>query len=360
MTSALTLKSAAAIESITFSDWLDQWQVYMATELDNLLGSLALVCCADNTFIGETGNSFLPHVYGGHLIAQALVCAQQGMGDLYLMQSFHSYFLRTGNIKQSIEYRVEHFTGSIRAQSANDVLTQSDQGHLSARRVCFVTGWQNAQRIFELEVAFCPKAQLVAELDPSDPLELDLAEQLKNDEAFSPLIKEGLFEPCMPKVPMPESLLSESQVAALFADKLSEAQRCMHDAEKAMLIRPVVGKNFLSSPQQCLWLKANGQLPEQQKLHQLMISYATDWLFLMPACLYHQVGFGDPRVYSATLDHNLWFHHEVDFNQWVLFVIDSPVAAGGRGFVRGQLFDRQGRLLVSAIQEGLIRLIDSA
>jgi acyl-CoA thioesterase-2 len=109
-------------------------------------------------------------------------------------------------------------------------------------------------------------------------------------------------------------------------------------------------------PERFVWFRVIDQLPDDAITHQAILAYASDYGFLPTALLPHNVAYGDPRLFVASLDHTLWMHRPFRADEWLLYVMDSPSAAGARGFVRGQVFTRSGTLVASVAQEGLLRM----
>ncbi len=108
-----------------------------------------------------------------------------------------------------------------------------------------------------------------------------------------------------------------------------------------------------------LWFRLAGELPDDPALHRYLLAYSSDFNLLTTSLVPHDITFGDPRLQIASLDHALWFHHDVKVNDWLLYDMDSPWAGGARGFSRGSIYDRDGRLVASSAQEGLTRLRDT-
>ena len=104
-----------------------------------------------------------------------------------------------------------------------------------------------------------------------------------------------------------------------------------------------------------MWLKANGQMPDDIRVHKYLLAYASDFNFLPTALLPHEASFVQPDIQIATIDHAMYFHRDFRVDEWLLYAIDSSSASGARGLVRGQFFNRDGQLVASTIQEGLIR-----
>jgi acyl-CoA thioesterase-2 len=163
----------------------------------------------------------------------------------------------------------------------------------------------------------------------------------------------------MPEVPPPEALRSEHDLALEIADKLPPAVRAIALADRPIEIRPVEVRDPLRPkarpPLRRLWYRAADALPDDPALHRYLLAYASDFSFLGTAMDPHGTSWLQPGMQVASLDHVMWFHRSFRFDDWLLYVVDSPSASSGRGLVRGQFFDRAGRLVASAAQEGLIR-----
>ncbi len=113
-------------------------------------------------------------------------------------------------------------------------------------------------------------------------------------------------------------------------------------------------------PRLVVWLRADGKLPDSALMHQCVTAYASDMTLLDTAALPHAISCLDGRLQMASLDHAMWFHHPAPVGEWLLYVIDSPSASGARGFVRGSIFNREGTLVASTAQEGVVRLWNTA
>ena len=163
----------------------------------------------------------------------------------------------------------------------------------------------------------------------------------------------------VPEVRPPDELRSERDMALAIADQLPPLLRAMAVAERPIEIRPVEVRDPLrprpAEPRRRMWYRAVDALPDEPALHRYLLAYASDFSFLGTAMDPHGVSWLAPDMQVASLDHVMWFHRPFRFDDWLLYTIDSPSASGGRGLVRGQFFDRAGRLVASAAQEGLIR-----
>jgi acyl-CoA thioesterase-2 len=166
----------------------------------------------------------------------------------------------------------------------------------------------------------------------------------------------------MPEIPGPENYASESELAARIADFLPEKLRKAFCGEKPIEMRPVTVINPLkpekAEPKQYLWIRANGEMPDNQLIHQYLLGYASDWGFLTTALHPHGVTLLTPKFQVATIDHSIWFHRPVKMDEWLLYVIDSPNASNSRGLVRGEIFNQKGELIASSVQEGVMRFTD--
>jgi acyl-CoA thioesterase-2 len=163
----------------------------------------------------------------------------------------------------------------------------------------------------------------------------------------------------MPQVPGPENLASETELSAGIANLLPEKLKNIICSEKPIETRPVVVVNPMQpekvEPKQYLWIKANGAMPDNHLIHQYLLGYASDWGFLITALHPHGVSMMTPKFQVATIDHSIWYHRPFKMDDWLLYAIESPTANNSRGLVRGEIFDRQGNLVASAIQEGVMR-----
>ncbi len=167
----------------------------------------------------------------------------------------------------------------------------------------------------------------------------------------------------MPDVPPPEGLLSESEIAQKLAHMLPEKVREKFIGDKPLEIRPVEFHNPLKGsveePQRQVWIRANGSVPEDFRVHQYLLGYASDFNFLPVALQPHGVGFLEQGMQVATIDHSMWFHRPFNMNEWLLYSVESTSASGARGFVRGEFYTRDGVLVATTVQEGVMRKRDA-
>jgi acyl-CoA thioesterase-2 len=164
----------------------------------------------------------------------------------------------------------------------------------------------------------------------------------------------------MPEVPMPETLPSEADLKALFLESAPAVVRRYWERERPIEIRPVDLRHYVSreplDPIQQVWVKTTHRLPDDPEIHRCVLAYASDMTLLDTALFAHGRTLFDPDLQVASLDHALWFHRPFRADEWLLYAEDSPSASGARGFTRGSLFSRDGKLVASVAQEGLIRV----
>jgi acyl-CoA thioesterase-2 len=168
----------------------------------------------------------------------------------------------------------------------------------------------------------------------------------------------------MPDVPKPEDLPSERELRDRMIAKLPESMRAYWERERPIELRPVDVSRYFSrephKPEQYVWMRATGTLPDNFPLHQCVLAYASDFSLLDTALIAHGKLMFDPDIQLASLDHALWFHRPFRADDWLLYAQDSPNTHGARGFCRGSIFTRDGVLIASTAQEGLTRQRASA
>lgn len=284
----------------------------MRDVLTELLALLRLERIERNLFRGSSQDLGWGRVFGGQVVGQALSAAAQTVPTDRPVHSLHGYFLRPGDATLPVVYEVDPIR---------------DGGTFTTRRVVAIQG---GEAIFTLECSF----QTVEDgFDHQDP---------------------------MPPAPEPDTLLSEHQLAVLVGDRLPDVLKRVALADRPVEIRPVdptdpLRPKKLPASRQ-LWYKASGPLPDDPAVHQYLLAYASDFNFLTTAMLPHGVSWVTPGLQLASLDHAMWFHRPFRFDDWLLYEVHSPSASGSRGLVFGRFFDRQGRLVASLAQEGLMRM----
>jgi acyl-CoA thioesterase-2 len=283
----------------------------MQPVLKNLVDLLALERIDRDLFRGNSQDLGWHAIFGGQVFAQALSAATQTVEAERAVHSAHGYFLRAGDLDRPIVYQVDRLR---------------DGKSFTTRRVVAV---QEGAAIFSLAASF--------------------------------QIEEVGFEhqDAMPEVPPPESLVSEREFVLALADKLPATARARATAESPIEIRPVDSRNPVAPtvrpPLRRVWYRAVDRLPDDPALHRYLLAYASDFSFLGTALDPHGVSWLTTGMQVASLDHAMWFHRPFRVDEWLLYDVESPSASGARGLVRGRFFDRSGRLVASATQEGLTR-----
>ena len=285
----------------------------MSDSLDFLVNLLDLEPIEVNIFRGTQPDENRQRVFGGQVAGQALMAAGRTVQHA-TVHSLHAYFLRPGDPTVPILYEVDRIR---------------DGRSFTTRRVKAI---QHGQAIFNMACSFHALEQGIAHQFP------------------------------MPDVPAPETLPSLSERLAPFRDQLRDwferpqpiEQRFIGDVPWPAANEPSVGAG---EPFQRLWIRADGELADDQLLHACVAAYASDMSLFDTILAPHQIAWDDPSFMGASLDHCMWFHQPFRIDKWMLYDTDSPIAHGGRGLARGFLYDEEGRLCVSMVQEGLTRII---
>lgn len=278
--------------------------------LADLVALLDIKSNGEDIFEGTSPKSRWQRVYGGQVLGQALVAAQRTVEER-TCHSLHAYFLRPGNPKYPISYQVQR---------------SRDGGSFSARRV---SALQKDKLIFTMSASFQVKEEGLTHQTP------------------------------MPEVPPPSALKSEAEWREAAAARLPEEIRPWFLRERPIEIRPVVPEDRFSGekhpPRQIFWLRAKGRLADTPSLHQCVLAYASDMSLLDTSLLPHGATLFTPGLQLASLDHAMWFHRPFRADDWILYVQESPNAAGARSFNAGALYREDGTLIASVAQEGLVR-----
>ena len=284
--------------------------------LQDLVSLLDLEPLEVNMFRGQSRDLGGKSVYGGQVIGQALVAAARTVEGA-VPHSLHAYFLRPGDMAMPIVYEVDRVR---------------DGRTFTARRVQAI---QHGEPILSMIASF---------QKPEDGLSHQVA---------------------MPDVAPPEKLEFQHVLRRRWAEEaakkgaLPERSRAAMTRELAIEFKPVEPWNPLApdkrEPVQHVWLRAAGKLPKDTLLHTCVLAYATDFNLLATALQPHGKSWHSPGMIVASIDHALWFHRDVRVDDWLLYSMDAPTAQGARGFSRGLIFDRAGRLVCSVTQENLMR-----
>jgi acyl-CoA thioesterase-2 len=283
----------------------------MTRVLDELSALLKLEVIEQGIYRGQSQDLGYKALFGGQVMGQALSAAQETIAENRSVHSLHSYFLRPGDASLPVIYEVEVIR---------------DGASFSTRRVQAV---QNGKAIFYMTASF---QHAEAGFDHQDT---------------------------MPNVVAPEDLPSFTDYIKANQHAIPKPLREKFLAEKPIDIRPVKQYNWLQPEATAavsqMWIKANGNLPDDLGIHTYMLAYTSDFHFLPTALLPHGASYWQPNFQIATIDHAMWFHRPFRFDDWLLYCVDSPSASNGRGLVRGQIYNRQGELVASTMQEGVIR-----
>ncbi|MHC2794702.1 acyl-CoA thioesterase-2 [Mesorhizobium jarvisii] len=284
----------------------------MTAAIDELLSILDLERLEHNLYRGRSPQVEWQRVFGGQTIAQALVAAQRTVEPDRFVHSLHGYFMRPGDIRVPIVYEVDRIR---------------DGGSFTTRRVLAI---QHGEAIFSLEASF-----------QVDEKGLEHQFALPDD------------------VPPPEGLLTQRQLLER-AERVPEAVRRFWARERPLELRPVNLQHYESRdklpPRQNVWIRLGGPVPDDRALQSVLLAYLSDMTLLDTSTFAHGRGLFDPDIQAASLDHSMWFHRPHSLDGWLLYAQDSPSSSGSRGFSRGTLYARDGTLIASMAQEGLIRL----
>jgi acyl-CoA thioesterase-2 len=282
----------------------------LITELEELL---TVTRMGDGWYLGKRKAGGVGRVFGGQVIAQALAAAQDTVSDGRAAHSLHAYFMRPGSEDYEITFRVE---------------CDFDGGSFSTRRIIAL---QQDRPILNMAASF-----------------QKLEEGLSHQDA-------------MPDVPSPDELKDEAQLRALYADQIPEKFHANFLRERAFESRPVNARDWLGGDKrqparQDVWFRLREKTVDDPAMHRAMLAYQSDSWLLGTCTLAHGVTWLTPGMMSASLDHAIWLHDDFRVDDWLLYSCDSPWTGHGRGFNRGSIYTRDGRLVATCAQEGLIRL----
>ncbi|MEU4733932.1 MULTISPECIES: acyl-CoA thioesterase [Streptomyces] len=291
----------------------------MDEALDYLLDLLRLERVEEDIFRGRSRSAVVPRVFGGQVAAQALAAAGRtvpGGPDGPVAHSLHAYFLRMGDPDAPIVYTVDRIR---------------DGRSFTARRVVAV---QHGKPIFHLSASF-------------------------------QRYEDGLdHQAVMPSVPDPETLPTAEESLPRYADRFTgpDVVDRLLEARAAVDLRYVGAPPYATAgeprePRSRVWFRANGKLPDDPRLHLCLATYVSDMTLLDPVLLAHgRGGWTTGDVVGASLDHAMWFHRPFRADEWLLYDQESPSSWGGRGLGQARIWTRDGRLAVSVVQEGVIRV----
>jgi len=280
--------------------------------LAELLQLLELEQLEVNLFRGASRDIGSPQVFGGQVLGQALRAAYTTIQDRQV-HSLHAYFLRRGDFNAPIVYEVDR---------------SRDGGSFSSRRVVAI---QHGEQIFHMAASF----QVPEE---------GLSHQIE-----------------MPAVPAPEALPDLRELIESGDTPLPPAVRRFSGRNSPFEFRAVQNVDYRHPrpmpPRFDVWFRTVGRLDQDASQHACLLAYVSDYHLIGAAMLPHGYTMASPGIVVASIDHAMWFHHTLRVDDWLLYSIESPVAAGARGFARASIFQRDGRLVASTAQEGLMRVV---
>jgi acyl-CoA thioesterase-2 len=284
----------------------------MDPRISDLLELLELERLEVNLFRGESRDIGSPQVFGGQVLGQALMAASHTV-EKRVVHSLHAYFLRRGDFNAPIVYEVD----------------RSRDGHsFSTRRVVAI---QHGEQIFNMAASFQVR---------EDGVEHQIA---------------------MPQVPPPESLADSSRVSAEILANLPERVRRLLEKPRPFEFRSVQSSDHWrgrqAPPTREIWFRAVSTVPADETLNRCLLAYVSDYYLLETATLPHGISALSGKAITASIDHAMWFHRPLRVDEWLLYAVESPSASGSRGFARGSVFARDGHLVASTAQEGLVRVV---
>lgn len=284
----------------------------MTAPIEQLIDLLNLEEIEKNHYRATSPSEGWQRVYGGQVLGQALVAASQTVENDRQPHSLHGYFLRPGDMKVPILYKVDRIR---------------DGKSFTTRRVVAI---QHGQAIFSMSISF-------------------------------QVVEDGLSHQFdMPDAPPPEAVRDELDIRKELMTKHPELFEGHPLTTRPIEFRPIDPADLFNpvkqAPRQMAWMRTRGVLPDDPRLHQCVLAYLSDWSLLDTATLPHGISYLQHNIQMASLDHAMWFHRPFRADEWLLYVQDSPSASGARGFNRGLIYSRDGALVASATQEGLMRV----
>jgi acyl-CoA thioesterase-2 len=286
------------------------------SETRDLLAILDLDTIESNLFQGRSPSVGWQRIFGGLVISQALIAAMRTVDEALRPHSLHAYFILPGDPALPIDYAVD------RLRDGRSFATRQ------------VVARQNGAAIFTLSASFH-----------------------RHEDGYD-------HQQAMPAVPQPEMLVSEREIVSRFADQLSLSLQRYFLRERPIELRPTSLKRYIGAsltpeerahPVQHVWFRATEALPDDARLHIAMLAYASDMTLIDTALVAHGKSVFDADIQGASLDHAMWFHRDFRMDDWLLYAQDSPSTSHALGLARGLIFTRDGKLIASVAQEGLLR-----
>jgi acyl-CoA thioesterase-2 len=286
------------------------------TSVQDLLNLLVLEKVDESKFIGHSKTVGSKFVFGGQVLAQAINAACRTISNNRVLHSMHAYFLEAGQLDIPIEFNVSYVR---------------DGGSFSVRRV---TAQQNNVTIFILSASFHKN-------EPGYDHQIEMKSDLNQ----------------------PEGLLSWTDILHQYGDYLPKSLKSFFEIKRPIEFKPTVLVNPLERkdlpPFSDVWFKVKGETKNLDlATKQQILTYISDYNILVSALNPHASKAHWGNTQTASLDHSMWYFREFDFNDWMLFSMESPNASNARGFARGNIFSREGKLIASVAQEGLMRPLE--
>ena len=285
----------------------------MSKAMQQLLSILDLETLEHNLFRGRSPQVGWQRVFGGQVIGQALVAAQRTVDPARHVHSLHGYFMRAGDPKVPIIYEVDRIR---------------DGSSFTTRRVVAI---QHGHAIFSLEASFQIEE---AGLEHQIPRPLDIV--------------------------APEQLIGDKDLKEQYLQNAPANIRRYWEQDRPIELKPLSLTHYFSreklAPEQNVWIRTTGPVPDDRAVQAAVLAYLSDMTLLDTSLYAHGRSIFDRDLQVASLDHAMWFHRSCTFDDWLLYTADSPSASGARGFTRGTLYSRDGTLIASTAQEGLIRV----
>ena len=281
--------------------------------VDDLVDLMQLEALGNDRFRAQSEDLGTFSVFGGQVLGQSLMAASRTVDADRPVHSMHAYFLLPGE-HAPIDYVVD------RVRDGRSFTTR----HVVAR--------QEDRIIFEMSASFQTVDQGVEHQEP------------------------------MPAVAGPEGVKSDLQRRIDLGDRLPERVRQKGVQPHGIEFRSVEADDLLAparrEAERSIWMRTVAPLPDDPLMHRALLAYASDHGLLGAALLPHGLSYMQPGVRMASLDHAMWFHRDFRLDDWLLYRLDSPSASGARGLARGSIYTRDGRLVASTAQEGMVRARD--
>ncbi|WFR71136.1 acyl-CoA thioesterase II [Prescottella defluvii] len=280
-----------------------------SADLETLLALLDLEQIGEDTYLGRHPEQVGSRTFGGQLVSQALVAAGRTVDGDRPVHAINAHFIRGGDVKAPIEYRVERHR----------------DGRAFANRQ--VTAYQDGNVVFSMLAAF---------------------------QDWGTGLEHGAD---IPDVAAPDDLPSFDDHIVGYEDRL----RMFVDALKPMQMRYANDPTWVLKDtgerlnHNRVWMRTDGTLPDDAWVHSAALAYSSDTTVLDSILTTHGLSWGLDRIVAATVNHSIWFHRPFRFDEWALYATESPVASGSRGLATGRYFTRDGQLIATVVQEGVIR-----